>query len=441
MKKQVNPVIEEFIEQYKKEQDAYRRLCDITKKRLKNLLEQKGIMAIVSARVKDPERLRGKLIKRDGERTAAGLAPFRDAGEIFDDTHDLVGARVALYFPSDADHVGELLSPQFTVVERKVYPPKAEHYGEMVLSGYTAHKRRIYQGYDDRRFDGYCAIHHHVRFPDTPVPELPDIKVEIQVASVMMHAWSEVEHDLAYKKLMGAVSPEEYACLDELNGLVMAGELVLNRLNQLSQQRIQGISHFESHYALAAYLSHWQKQQSRNDRPLGNVEILFESYRKKDVLTAGYLDKQLQKLEKQHWAEDEKPLADQLLELFNADNRSIVADLVSKAVLDVNQERTQAPTETQIRKFQQRWNVLEDLSKKSLRKLGHSTSNRTSKLLSIEMEYALSKEFADDYNRLRCIRNQVVYGHLAPSRAEMDALIADIDRLGKFLQDEYGVKA
>ena len=55
-------------------------------------------------------------------------------------------------------------------------------------------------------------------------------KTEIQVASVLMHACSEVEHDLVYKPLNGTLSEEELAILDELNGLVLAGEIALERL-------------------------------------------------------------------------------------------------------------------------------------------------------------------------------------------------------------------
>lgn len=439
MSNQNNPVIAEFIGQYKKDQSAYAQLCAAAKKRLKGLLEQKGIMAIVSARVKDPERLEQKLLKRDAERTAAGQLPFRSADDIFDDICDLVGARVALYFPGDADRVEQLLSPQFRTVFKKNYPPKAEHYGEMVRTGYTAHKRRIYPGYDDRRFDGYCASHYHVRFTDRPVPSLPDVIIEIQVASVLMHTWSEVEHDLAYKKLMGAVSREEYECLDELNGLMMAGEIVLNRLQQLSHQRIQGITSFDSHYALAAYLTHWQKMKGYGTRPLGNVELLYESYRERDVLTAEHLLRQLAKLEKQCWADSPVPLAGQLLELFASQkNRSIVTDQVSQAVRELSPEDDSAPSKAQLDGFQRKWNALEDRVKKTLVRLGQVPDSRTTKLMMVEVDHSLTKEFADEFNRLRAIRGQLVYGYLAPSKQDMKTLLSDVDRLSKFLQQEYG---
>jgi ppGpp synthetase/RelA/SpoT-type nucleotidyltranferase len=53
-----------------------------------------------------------------------------------------------------------------------------------------------------------------------------------------MHAWSEVEHDLVYKPLQGSLSEDEYAILDELNGLVLAGEIALERLQRAGESRV-----------------------------------------------------------------------------------------------------------------------------------------------------------------------------------------------------------
>ena len=66
-----------------------------------------------------------------------------------------------------------------------------------------------------------------------------EARVEIQVASVLMHAWSEVEHDLVYKPLQGTLSDEELAILDELNGLVLAGEIALERLQSAGNERVK----------------------------------------------------------------------------------------------------------------------------------------------------------------------------------------------------------
>jgi len=69
-----------------------------------------------------------------------------------------------------------------------------------------------------RRFSGYGAQHYHVRLKNKAYEA---DRIEIQVASVLMHAWAEVEHDLLYKQLTGDPSPSERALLDQINGLVL----------------------------------------------------------------------------------------------------------------------------------------------------------------------------------------------------------------------------
>ena len=99
------------------------------------------------------------------------------------------------------------------------------------------------------------------------------------MASVLMHAWSEVEHDLVYKPLQGTLSDEELAILDELNGLVLAGEIALERLQSAGNERVRNKNAaFSSQYELASYLYNYL---SNNFRPedielrMGNIELLF----------------------------------------------------------------------------------------------------------------------------------------------------------------------
>lgn len=94
-----------------------------------------------------------------------------------------------------------------------------------------------------------------------------------------MHAWSEVEHDLVYKPLQGTLSDEELAILDELNGLVLAGEIALERLQSAGNERVRNKNAaFSSQYELASYLYNYL---SNNFRPedielrMGNIELLF----------------------------------------------------------------------------------------------------------------------------------------------------------------------
>lgn len=418
-----NPVITEFIKHFKEDHTVYEQLRAAAEKDIRDLLEQKGIMALVTSRVKTPERLEQKLISRDEARASRGDAPYRNAKDIFGDIPDLIGARIALYFPGDAARIGDLLATQFEIVKPKVFPEKVENYDDLRRDGFTAYKRKIYEGYDARRFDGYCAIHYRVRLAKPPVNTPQPVTIEIQVASVLMHAWSEVEHDLAYKKMMGDVTREEYECLDEINGLVMAGEIALNRLNQLSQKRIQSSQAFDTHYTLASYLSQWQEANGYGNRPLGNVEDLFNGYQESGQLTRVQVSRKLRKLESQNWADSPEFLADQLLHQLKP---TTVAKVISQSIAKRNDSEL---TEADLGKFLRRWNTLDTRIRAALRRKGYENIYRNRMNELVEKEYLLSEEFGVAYRRLRMIRNDIVHGQLSPSRDAFDRLMADIDAL------------
>ena len=214
MDDRLNPVIGEFMNQFTADRAHYEKLSADVEKRIRNMLMPCGILALVTARVKNTDRLKQKLINRDRERRSTGRQPYESREDIFRDIPELIGVRIALYFPGDIAKVEEILTSRFSVVKKKVFPEPVDNYGDLLKDGFTAHKRKVYPQYDNRRFDGYCATHYRLCFPQQP-EELPHpITIEVQVASVLMHAWSEVEHDLAYKKMMGNVTEEEYACLD-----------------------------------------------------------------------------------------------------------------------------------------------------------------------------------------------------------------------------------
>ena len=94
-----------------------------------------------------------------------------------------------------------------------------------------------------------------------------------------MHAWAEVEHDLVYKPLQGMLSQDEYAILDELNGLVMAGEIALEHLQRAGEARVAiGGRAFINHYDLAAHLLNAAAPSLKRpvtDTVLGRVDLLL----------------------------------------------------------------------------------------------------------------------------------------------------------------------
>ena len=95
---------------------------------------------------------------------------------------DLAGVRVIAFFPGTLASIDEVIRSEFDVIERS-------DKGQALL--------------EEERF-GYQSIHYLVRLKQNRV-ELPEYQrfrnstVEIQVRTILQHAWAEIEHDIQYK--------------------------------------------------------------------------------------------------------------------------------------------------------------------------------------------------------------------------------------------------
>jgi putative GTP pyrophosphokinase len=128
----------------------------------------------VSYRLKARESLRGKLLR-----------PDRNYHALWDVT-DLLGLRVIVYFEDDVDPIGRVLE--------KHLPIQFAH---------SKDRRNQTDGF------GYRSLHYVAKPPAGTVPPtrslndlraLPEsFRFEIQVRTVLEHAWAEIEHDLGYK--------------------------------------------------------------------------------------------------------------------------------------------------------------------------------------------------------------------------------------------------
>lgn len=254
-------LIAEFIARYRKEYDYYEQASRIVAQTLEANLRSAGVRAIVTSRAKNPARLEEKVRQRAVKRQ------YVNVSAIFDDIVDLAGVRVALYFPGERQEVGRIIQALFDLTESpKEFPSAA-------VPSYN------------KRFSGYWATHYRVVLKENSLHEshqrYSEAKVEIQVASVLMHAWSEVEHDLVYKPLQGELSAEEYSILDELNGLILSGEIALERLQRAGELRAstQGRA-FSNHYDLAASLIELAREAlgeaKLTEAAMGRVDTLFE---------------------------------------------------------------------------------------------------------------------------------------------------------------------
>ncbi len=254
-------LISQFIENYKKKIPFYEAAGRLAASQLETALQSAGIRAMVTSRAKNPDRLRSKVTRRNSQRET----PYKNMREIYDDIADLCGIRVSLYFPGDRDKTGGLIRDQFEIQSIRHFPDLS--------------KPPSY----NRRFSGYWATHYRSLLKEDTLTHAQkryiSARLEIQVASLLMHAWSEVEHDLVYKPLQGRLSEEELAIIDELNGLVLTGEIALERLQSAGDKRILNKkASFDSQYDLASYLYNYLSSNFRKEDVelrMGDIELLY----------------------------------------------------------------------------------------------------------------------------------------------------------------------
>lgn len=137
-------------------------------RRVRTLLAREGIRPTISHRVKDVDSYVAKLER---------LRQSQSRGSVL--VRDFLGLRIVCPFLDGAERVEELLVEHFEVVE-------VEHKG--------ANRSLAEFGYD--------SVHVLVRLPDGLLPTLPPHtkpQCEVQVRTILQHAWAQIEHELVYK--------------------------------------------------------------------------------------------------------------------------------------------------------------------------------------------------------------------------------------------------
>lgn len=257
-------IVKRFLDDYKKQFRRFHEAAKVCADQCEAGLRQSGVKAIVTYRPKRPERLKDKVDERNAARK------YRSLKDIYADIRDLAGVRIALYFPGDRGETDNFIRSRFKVETVRQSPSEP----------------RPYQKYQ-KKFTGYSATHYYVRLDKKTLPpdkrNLAETPIEVQVASVLMHAWAEVEHDLVYKAQYGNLSVDELAILDELNGLIIAGEIALERLQRALKARVSGSARrFTNPYQLAAFLYDAVRSgtaEPKSEPVMGRTDILLDFLR------------------------------------------------------------------------------------------------------------------------------------------------------------------
>ena len=161
-----------IMSQYDHDSAIYQQFTQEVEHLLKNLISNKNIdYNAITCRLKDRKSLSEKIDRKNGKYNS------------LKDLTDIAGVRVITYYAEDVDKVADIVEHEFKV----------------------DHDNSIDKGkaLEPDRF-GYCSVHYVVEMSDKRL-ELSEyqsfsrLKCEIQIRSVLQHAWAEIEHDLGYK--------------------------------------------------------------------------------------------------------------------------------------------------------------------------------------------------------------------------------------------------
>lgn len=165
----------EWVEAFRQQQPLYQSFGHHMRLLLQRILEERAIpINGITYRVKDLDALAEKLTR-----------PGKDYHKLSDVT-DLLGVRLITNFADDVDRAVAVIDEVLDVdPERSV--DKRPH--------------------DPDRF-GYASVHRVCSLPASLLdrPEyatFAGLRCEIQVRSILQHAWAEIEHDLGYKVVGG----------------------------------------------------------------------------------------------------------------------------------------------------------------------------------------------------------------------------------------------
>lgn len=148
----------------------YQNLALNLKQALELFLRNAGISYLtIDHRIKDTDSFIDKIIRKEYDNP-------------FDQVEDICGLRIICYYTSDLEKICGIIKREFKIIE-------------------STDKEDLLK---PDQF-GYRSYHFVVRIKQDwlKAPNyrgLEDLKAEIQVRTVLMHAWAEIQHKLAYKK-------------------------------------------------------------------------------------------------------------------------------------------------------------------------------------------------------------------------------------------------
>lgn len=229
--------------------------------------------------------------------------------------------------------------------------------------------------------------------------------------------------------MQGRLSDDEYAILDELNGLVMTGEIALERLQKAGEARVAAQAQFANHFDLAAYLLDRAAPLLKgpaSEAVLGRIDVLYNLLEQLNLSTPEDLEPFLATLT---GATERRPLAEQIIDQLLADDASRykpykeLREVTDRESSFLSQdERLTAPDIQQaIGQFLAKWIEFERMIRERAtapgfegRRIGFPTARVLSEL------QLFDEETSWEIDRIRRLRNNLVHGIEIPDVAEIN---------------------
>jgi ppGpp synthetase/RelA/SpoT-type nucleotidyltranferase len=234
--------LENLIEAWRKERSKYIIMSKLAAKLCYDRLKDQVQIMPCTSREKDPDSLRVKLETKHAD--CLDRATFKD---VIEKIPDLAAMRIALYYPNQSANVKTLLEQIFDIL------PKHDT-----------------KGIRQTRESGYVADHYWFKLKESDIPPPGDPahyypedtdRVEIQVVSVLVHTWAQVEHQIKYKrKTYTPLSPSEDRILKGLRSIAGSGDIFLEELYDLQAEDTHT---FKDQYFLGIWLAENVPEQSR----------------------------------------------------------------------------------------------------------------------------------------------------------------------------------
>ena len=206
---------QELLAQYDHLLPVFTQMEKVIPEKLKEIFEDAGIIvAALEHRVKTKDSLAGKLRLKGGKYQ-----------EIFDIT-DLVGIRVITFYIDDVDKVASIVDRLFDIDwDNSIDKRKAHEIDSF----------------------GYLSLHYICRIPESAYsdpehPEVNKIRFEVQMRTVLQHAWANMNHDTGYKS--GVEIPKVY--LRNLSRLAGMLELVDDEFSRIRREITDYRRHVQS---------------------------------------------------------------------------------------------------------------------------------------------------------------------------------------------------